>query len=108
MLAAIAGVVAACAGFAALLASLAGAPFLDAYLATTPGGMPAVLATAAGAQADTTFVLAVQTLRLLIMVAVAPPLVRLWLAGRPVSRRRLESTHMGAIVTDTAPADARR
>jgi membrane AbrB-like protein len=82
VLAAIAGVVAACAGFAALLASLAGVPFLDAYLATTPGGMPAVLATAAGTQADTTFVLAVQTLRLLVMVAAAPPLVRA-LARRP-------------------------
>jgi uncharacterized membrane protein AbrB (regulator of aidB expression) len=52
-------------------------PFLDAYLATTPGGIYAVLATAVGSGADTAFVLAVQALRLLVMVIAAPPLVRL-------------------------------
>jgi uncharacterized membrane protein AbrB (regulator of aidB expression) len=59
-----------------VLASLDGVTLLDAYLATTPGGLYAVLATAPGSGADTTFVLAVQTLRMLLMIVVAPALVR--------------------------------
>jgi membrane AbrB-like protein len=85
VLGATAAVVAACMGLGALLASFADVPLLDAYLATTPGGIPAVLATAVGSGADTTFVLAVQTLRLLLMVVAAPPLVRL-LAHRGTPR----------------------
>jgi membrane AbrB-like protein len=53
---------------------------LDAYLATTPGGLYAVLAVSVGAGANTTFILAVQTLRLLVMVLLAPFVVR-WVAG---------------------------
>jgi uncharacterized protein len=48
----------------------------DAYLATTPGGLYAVLAVAFGAGANTTFILAVQGLRLLVMVLLAPVVVR--------------------------------
>ena len=81
VLAAVIAVVAACAGLAGLLAALAGVSFLDAYLATTPGGIYAVLATAVDSGADSSFVLAVQALRLVVMVAAAPPLVRL-LAAR--------------------------
>ena len=65
-----------CAGLAALLHPLADVPFLDAYLATTPGGLFAVAAAAFGSGVDTTFVLAVQSLRLLVMVLAAPALVR--------------------------------
>jgi uncharacterized membrane protein AbrB (regulator of aidB expression) len=60
-----------------MVASLADVTMLDAYLATTPGGIYAVLATAVGSDADATFVLAVQTLRLLVMIVAARPLVRL-------------------------------
>jgi uncharacterized protein len=77
VLLAVAGLIAACAGLAAVLAAVADLSFLDAYLATTPGGIYAVLATAVGSGADTAFVLAVQALRLLVMVLAAPPLVRL-------------------------------
>ena len=45
--------------------------------ATTPGGLFAVLATAVGTGADTTLVLAVQVLRLVVMLAVAPVLAML-------------------------------
>jgi membrane AbrB-like protein len=76
VLAAVMAIVGLCAGLAAVLAALAGVPFADAYLATTPGGIYAVLATAVGVGADTTFVTAVQALRMLIMVIAAPPLVR--------------------------------
>ena len=81
VLAGVIAVILACAGLAALLAVLAGVSFLDAYLATTPGGIYAVLATAVDSGADPSFVLAVQALRLVVMVAAAPPLVRL-LAAR--------------------------
>jgi uncharacterized protein len=59
-----------------LLASLAAA-----HLVTTPGGIYAVLATAVGSGANTTFVLAVQTLRMVLMIVAAPPLVRLLSTG---------------------------
>jgi membrane AbrB-like protein len=86
-LGAILGVVAVCAALAFPLAVLARVSYLDAYLATTPGGIHAVLATAVDSGADTTFVLAVQTLRLLIMVVAAPPLVRV------LANRRLPNDH---------------
>jgi membrane AbrB-like protein len=81
-LALIVGAVAACAGFGVLLAHAAGVTLLDGYLATTPGGLYAVLATATGSGADATFVLAVQVLRLFVMLFSAPLLARL-LRRRP-------------------------
>jgi membrane AbrB-like protein len=66
----------ACFGLALLLHATTDASLLDAYLATTPGGLYAVLAAAFGTGADTTFVIAVQTLRLFVMVLVAPVVVR--------------------------------
>ncbi|MGY1773439.1 AbrB family transcriptional regulator [Blastococcus sp. SYSU D00813] len=82
-LAVIAGVVVASAGLGAVLAAVTGASPLDAYLATTPGGLYAVLATATEGGADATFVLAVQVLRLFVMLGTAP-LVARWLRRRPV------------------------
>jgi uncharacterized membrane protein AbrB (regulator of aidB expression) len=71
----------------------AGVSLLDAYLATTPGGLYAVLPIAFGSNADTGFVLAVQGLRVLVMVLAAPAVVRLLLRNEPrqppaTSRRR--------------------
>jgi membrane AbrB-like protein len=54
---------------------------LDAYLATTPGGINAVLVVAFASGAHTGFVFAVQTLRLFVMVLAAPALVR-WVVRR--------------------------
>ena len=76
VLLAIAALMAICFALAAVLTATTDVTLLDAYLATTPGGLYAVLAVAFGAGADTTFILAVQTLRLLVMVLVAPLLVR--------------------------------
>jgi membrane AbrB-like protein len=75
-LAIIAGLVLGCAGLGVLLSSATGVGELDAYLATTPGGLYAVLATATDSGADTTFVLAVQVLRLLVMLLSVPLLAR--------------------------------
>jgi membrane AbrB-like protein len=72
----IAGLLVACFGLALILAATTDASLLDAYLATTPGGLYAVLAAAFGSGADTTFVIAVQTLRLFVMILLAPVVVR--------------------------------
>jgi len=76
-LALIIGAIAACAGLGVVLSRTAGVSPLDGYLATTPGGLYAVLATATGTGADATFVLAVQVLRLFVMLFSAPLLARL-------------------------------
>lgn len=78
----IAAVVALCAGLGALLSALTGATPLEGYLATTPGGIFAVLATATAAGVDVAFVVAVQVLRVLVMLLVAPAVARV------VGRRR--------------------
>jgi membrane AbrB-like protein len=71
------GMIAATALMGSLLALLTPVDGLTAYLATTPGGLFAVLATAADAGSDTTFVMAVQLLRLLVILAFTPLLARL-------------------------------
>jgi membrane AbrB-like protein len=76
----IAGVILACAGLGLLLSALTGTSALDGYLATTPGGVYAVLATAVSAGTDVTFVMAVQVLRVVVMLLVTPVVARL--AGR--------------------------
>jgi uncharacterized protein len=81
VLASILVLIAGCFGLAWVLEQLANVSLLDAYLATTPGGLYAVVAVAFGAGANTTFVLAVQGLRLLVMILAAPLLAR-WLAAR--------------------------
>lgn len=54
---------------------------LTAYLATTPGGLFAVLATAADSGSDVTYVMAVQLFRLLVILLLTPLLAR-WLRAR--------------------------
>lgn len=73
-------VVAACAGLGLVLSALTGVTLLEGYLATTPGGIYAVLATAISSGGDVTFVVAVQVLRVVVMLLVAPGIARL--AGR--------------------------
>lgn len=69
-------VMAGCAALGALLASVTGTTALDGYLATTPGGLYVVLATSTSSHADTTFVVSVQVLRLVMMLLLAPLLAR--------------------------------
>jgi hypothetical protein len=56
-------------------------PFLDAYLATTPGGINAVLAVAASSHGQLTIISTTQTLRLFVIVLLMPIFLR-WLASR--------------------------
>jgi membrane AbrB-like protein len=78
-------VIVACGLLGLLLSAVTGVDRLTAYLATTPGGLFAVLATAADSGSDVTYVLAVQVIRVFAMLLVAPLLAR-WL--RPGARRR--------------------
>jgi uncharacterized protein len=78
---AIAALLIVCFGLGWLLSLTADVSLLDGYLATTPGGLYAILPIAYGAGANTTFVLAVQVLRLFAMVLAAPVVVR-WLVRR--------------------------
>jgi len=66
----------ACAGLGVLLAHLAGVTPLEGYLATTPAGLYAVLATAQDGGIAVTFILAVQVARVLLMLLLAPVLAR--------------------------------
>lgn len=74
----IAGLVVSTAAMGAVLARTTEVDGLTAYLATTPGGLFAVLATAADSGADVTYVLAVQVLRLVVILLLTPLLAR-WL-----------------------------
>ena len=73
----IVGIIAACAGLGLLLSAATGTTVLEGYLATTPGGVYAVLATAISAGGNVTFVVAAQVLRVIVMLLVAPGLARL-------------------------------
>ncbi|MFD8517092.1 AbrB family transcriptional regulator [Streptomyces antimycoticus] len=71
-----------CAGLGWIFAGATNTPFTDAYLATTPGGINAVLATAVSSHANVALVSTVQSLRLLAVVLVTPLLTRRLAAGR--------------------------
>jgi membrane AbrB-like protein len=73
----------ACFALGVLLKPAAHVSLLDGYLATTPGGLYAVLPIAYGSGANTTFVLTVQGLRLFAMMLAAPLVVRWLLRDRP-------------------------
>ncbi len=66
-----------CGGLAVLLTRTLGIDPLTAYLATSPGGIDSVGIIAASAQVDVSFVMALQTFRLVMVLAVGPPLARL-------------------------------
>lgn len=59
-----------------VLSTLADVSLLDGYLATTPGGLSAVIGLTLTSNSDSAFVTSVQAFRLLIMLLVAPILVR--------------------------------
>ncbi|MGW5272667.1 AbrB family transcriptional regulator [Streptomyces sp. NPDC004044] len=81
VLAATTAVCLGCAGLAWFFSRTTGTPFNDAYLATTPGGINAVLATAVSSHADVAVVSTVQSLRLLTVVLITPLIVRLLAPG---------------------------
>lgn len=68
---------AACAAPAFLVVEALDTDVLTAYLATTPGGISSVLAAAFDSGADVTIVVAVQTVRLMMLALIAPFAARL-------------------------------
>ena len=83
----IAGTILTCAGIGWLMAELTDIDPIDAYLATTPGGLYAVIAVALSTGADTGLVFSLQVLRLFASLLLVPLLARLHRprpdAGRP-------------------------
>jgi uncharacterized protein len=65
-----------CAALAALLVHAAGIDPLTAYLATSPGGMDSVAIIGAASNANLSFVMALQVVRLVIVLVLGPPLAR--------------------------------
>jgi len=80
VLALLIGMIAVTAAVGSLLAILTPVDGLTAYLSTTPGGLPAVLATAADSGSDVTYVMAIQLTRLVVIMLMLPFLSR-WLRG---------------------------
>ncbi len=77
------GVIALCGVWAYGLTFLLPVDFLTAYLATSPGGLDSVAIIAVGTRVDLSFVLAVQTLRLFVVLITGPVLAK-WIArGAP-------------------------
>jgi uncharacterized protein len=78
MLASAVGLVLACAVLGWVLAAVTGIDGITAYLATTPGGIDSVAIVALGSGANAALVLAVQMLRLLVVVLAGSFLGWLW------------------------------
>ncbi len=79
-----------CALLGLLLSHAAGITLLEGYLATTPGGLSAVLAVSAASGANVTFVAAVQVVRLVIMLFAAPFGAKAFVALRNRKARKSE------------------
>jgi membrane AbrB-like protein len=77
VLASILALMAVCGLFAAGLAVFAGIDPLTAYLATSPGGADSVAIIAATSHVDVPFVVAMQTLRFVVVLLIGPSLARL-------------------------------
>jgi membrane AbrB-like protein len=73
---AITAVCVACGGIAWVFGSVTGVSFAHAYLATTPGGITAVLAATASTGTDMTIVSTAQCVRLIVVALVVPLLIR--------------------------------
>jgi membrane AbrB-like protein len=76
-IAVIVGMLCASAAIGAGLAAATNVSMLDGYLATTPGGLTAVIALTVGSNTNATFIVSVQVIRTFLMLAAAPPVARL-------------------------------
>ena len=75
-IAAIAAMLVVSAGFGVALAASTNVSMLDGYLATTPGGLSAVIALVVGSRTNISFIVSVQVIRTFLMLAAAPPIAR--------------------------------
>jgi uncharacterized protein len=72
----ICAVIGICALFAFVLVEAAGIDPMTAYLATCPGGVDSIAIIGASSQADLSFIMTLQTLRLLVVLLAGPALAR--------------------------------
>lgn len=93
----------ATAGLGVALSKIAGVSMLDGYLATSPGGIYAVLATAVETDSNVTFIVATQVLRVLLMLFAAPLLAR-GLVRLTYRRAKTEDSSAPIAVADARPA----
>ena len=77
----VAVLIAFCGGLGLILAHVLEIDPLTAYLATSPGGMDSIAIIADASHVDMSFVMALQSVRLFLVILLGPPLARL-LAGR--------------------------
>jgi hypothetical protein len=77
MLAGVFALILLCGLSAAMLVWLVGTDPLTAFLATTPGGLDAIAIIAVSSNADISFVLALQTVRLFVVIVTGPMLAKL-------------------------------
>ena len=89
---AILALIAFCGGLSVVLAKTLGIDPLTAYLATSPGGLDSVAVIAASAKVDLSFVLALQTVRLLIVLAIGPSISR-FVANRLQQTLDIDASH---------------
>jgi uncharacterized protein len=68
--------IAACGLLAFILVEAAGIDPLTAYLATSPGGMDTIAIIGASSHVDLSFIMAMQTMRFLIVLILGPPVAR--------------------------------
>jgi uncharacterized protein len=87
--AAIASLIAICAGLGYVLVLIAGIDPLTAYLAMSPGGADSVAIIAVGSNVDMPFVMAMQTARFILVLSLGPSLAR-FLARRAYNKGRSE------------------
>jgi uncharacterized protein len=69
--------IAFCGGVAAVLVIALGLDPLTAYLATSPGGLDSAAIIAASSHVDLSFIMALQTIRLVIVLFLGPPIARM-------------------------------
>ena len=96
----------ATAGLGIVLARVAGLTPLEGYLATSPGGVYAVLATAVETGSNVTFIIGAQVVRILLMLFAAPVMARgvVW-ASRKLGR---DTQAPAAHVADAVPIGSSR
>lgn len=80
-----------CGGLAVILTELLGIDPLTAYLATSPGGLNSIAVIAASSNVDLSFIMALQTTRLLIVIMIGPSISRF------VARRLEQTLDIGAL-----------
>lgn len=92
----------ATAGLGVLLSRVTGLSLLEGYLATSPGGVYAVLATAVETGSNVTFIIAAQVVRILLMLFAAPLLARavVWVSRRGQRRAITEDSREPIRVAD--------